>query len=312
MSTAERGASGNERDGGRTVVGVDGSAAARTALTWAFQDAARRGARLDVRTVFPVQVFLGDPYLLDDRQLDAVRSDSLERASALVEDVRAETGAADVPVEVDAIPGDAASVLLEAASDADLLVVGNRGRGAIRSVVLGSVALTSVAHAHVPVVVVHPTVEHSDRPGAGRRLVVVGLDGSVESGVALERAAHEARLLGGEVLAVAAYSTVTFWSGAYDVVIPEPELLAEEIRAATERQVAAAHLPEGVPVRVECREGPAGAVLVQAAEGADLLVVGGHGQGPVRGLLMGSVALHCVLSGPCPVMVIPRSRERED
>ena len=44
------------------------------------------------------------------------------------------------------------------------------------------------------------------------------------------------------------------------------------------------------------------------AEGAELLVVGGRGHGAVRELLLGSIALHCVLHAPCPVMVVPTGR----
>lgn len=294
-------------DARRSVVGVDGSPGAREALRWAVEDAARRGVRLEVVSTFPVQLFVADPLLLDEGQLEAVRADTEARARAQVEEVRAATGRTGVPVDVLAVAGAPAPVLLAASEDAGRLVVGSRGRGAVRSLVLGSVALSCVTHARVPVVVVHPGAEDPDPPALPR--VVVGLDGSAASGRALEHAAREAQLLGAEVVAVAAYSAASYWSDAYEVVLPPPERLAEEVRAAAGRQVAQAELPEGVPVRVECAEGAAGDVLVAAAAGARLLVVGGHGQGAVRGLLMGSVALHCVLAGRCPVMVVPEAVE---
>lgn len=290
----------------RTVVGVDGSPGAREALVWALTDADRRGVPLEVVSSFPVQLFMADPFLLDEEQLESVRTDTLARANDQTEEVRRETGHTDVPVDVLAVAGPPAPMLLAASEDAGLLVVGSRGRGAVRSLVLGSVALSCVTHARVPVVVVHPGAADAV---SGPPRVVVGLDGSAESGAALERAAREAQLLGAEVVAVAAYSAASYWSDAYAVVLPPPEQLAGEVRVAAERQVEQAQLPEGVPVRVECIEGPAGDILVEAAEGAALLVVGGHGQGTVRGLLMGSVALHCVLAGRCPVMVVPQAEE---
>lgn len=289
--------------GQRTVVGVDGSPGAREALQWALADAARRGVPLEVVSSFPVQLHVADPFLLDPGQLEAVRTDTLDRARAQVEEVRAAGGGPEVPVDVLAVAGPPAPMLLAASEDAGRLVVGSRGRGAVRSLVLGSVALSCVTHARVPVVVVHAGPEERAEPGPPR--VVVGLDGSPSSGHALEQAAREAQLLGAEVVAVAAYSAVSYWSDAYAVVLPPPEEMAGAVRAAAERQVADATLPDGVAVRVECLEGPAGDVLVQAAADAALLVVGGHGQGAVRGLLMGSVALHCVLAGRCPVMVVP-------
>ncbi|MBN1092987.1 universal stress protein [Blastococcus sp. TML/M2B] len=306
----------------RTVVGVDGSPGAREALVWALTDAVRRDVPVEVVSTFPVQLFLADPFTLDAGQLEAVRADTLSRARAQVAEVRAETRLTDVPVEVLAVAGPPAPMLLAASEDAGMLVVGSRGRGAVRRLVLGSVALSSVTHARVPVVVVHPAADGEVPDGAaaegeaaegeapaGPPRVVVGLDGSAASTLALERAAREAALLGAEVHAVSAYSSASYWSDAYAVVLPPPEQLAEEVRVAAERQVAAAQLPGGVPVRVESLEGPAGHVLVAAARGARLLVLGGHGQGAVRGLLMGSVALHCVLSGPCPVMVVPEPHE---
>lgn len=296
------------QDAARTVVGVDGSPGGRAALVWALSDAARRGVPLEVVSAFPLQLILADPLLLDEKQVEAVRTDTLERARALVEEVQAETGHVDVPVDVLAVAGAAAPMLLAAAEDAGLLVVGSRGRGAVRSLLLGSVALSCATQARVPVVVVHPR----DGGTTGQARVVVGLDGSPASGVALERAAAEARLLGGEVLAVSAYSAAAYWSAAYEVVLPPPEELAGDVRARAERQVADARLPGDVPVRVECREGPAGDVLVDAARDADLLVVGGHGQGPIRGVLLGSVALHCVMTGSCPVMVVPGSGGGEE
>lgn len=297
----------SEQGSERTVVGVDGSPGAREALVWALRDAARRGTSLEVVSSFPVELRLSDPFVLDEEQLESVREDTLERARAQVEEVRAETGRADVPVDVLAVAGPPAPMLLAASEDAGRLVVGSRGRGAVRSLVLGSVALSSVTHARVPVVVVHTGAEERRDDGPPR--VVVGLDGSEASGIALEQAGREAELLGAELVAVAAYSATGYWSDAYAVALPPPEQLAGEVRAVAEQQVAGAQLPSGVPVRVECLEGPAGDVLVQAAQDARLLVVGGHGQGAVRGLLMGSVALHCVLAGRCPVMVVPEAGE---
>ncbi|MDT0275327.1 universal stress protein [Blastococcus goldschmidtiae] len=289
----------------RTVVGVDGSPGAREALVWALRDAARRGTSLEVVSSFPVELRLSDPFVLDEAQLESVREDTLQRARAQVEEVRAETGQTGVPLDVLAVAGPPAQMLLAASEDAGRLVVGSRGRGAVRSLVLGSVALRSVTHARVPVVVVHAGADEGRDDGPPR--VVVGLDGSEASGIALERAGREAELLGAELVAVAAYSVTGYWSDAYAVALPPPEQLAGEVRGVAEQQVAEARVPDGVPVRIECLEGPAGDVLVEAAQGARLLVVGGHGQGAVRGLLMGSVALHCVLAGRCPVMVVPGS-----
>ena len=78
-----------------------------------------------------------------------------------------------VPTEVVTLPGPAAKALIEQAADADLLVVGHRGRGGFKSAVLGSVGLHCVLHATCPVTVVRPErvaataprVEEADETG---------------------------------------------------------------------------------------------------------------------------------------------------
>jgi nucleotide-binding universal stress UspA family protein len=69
--------------------------------------------------------------------------------------------------------------------------------------------------------------------------------------------------------------------------------------------VLSAH-PElvGVPVTVEAVIGAPGRVLVEAAAGADELVLGHRGRGAVRSALLGSVGLHCALHASCPVTIV--------
>jgi nucleotide-binding universal stress UspA family protein len=289
-------------DSAGVVVGVDGSPGARAALVWALAAAARRGARLQVVSAFPVETYWGDPMLMDERRIEAVRADTEGRVRELVDEVRSQSDASAVAVDVTVVPGPAVHGVLAAAEAADLLVVGSRGRGSVRSTVLGSVALHAVTHARCPVVVVHPRLDSGSAPPR----VVVGIDGSDGSRQALASAVAEAGRLGAEVTAIAAYTLRSYWSGAYQAVVPPVDRLREAVRSDAEAMVAA--VGGGTPVRVLPVEGPAGDTLVRAAEGADLLVVGGRGRGAVRGMLLGSVALHCVVHAPCPVMVVPVGR----
>src|SRR3954451_20770278 len=160
----------------RVVVGVDGSECSRAALVYALTAAARRGADLQVIAAFSIQPVWtgGDP--LDSPNVQAIRASTESRARALFEEVRqdpaitAVPGAAQVGAEVLASVGAAAQVLVNASLGADLLVLGTRGRGAVRSAVLGSVALHCVTHAACPVAVVHPRQEAAERT----RRVIVG------------------------------------------------------------------------------------------------------------------------------------------
>lgn len=142
---------------GRIVVGVDGSSCSERALSWALSEAARRGAVLE-----PVMVW-DDPSR--DMWIPHVepRGDPLALTRHVLERT-VKNVAGDhptVPVEPLAVEGSPARTLVELARGAELLVVGNRGRGGFAGVVLGSVSFHCVAHAPCPVVVVREETEAS-------------------------------------------------------------------------------------------------------------------------------------------------------
>jgi nucleotide-binding universal stress UspA family protein len=219
--------------------------------------------------------------------------------------VVAVTGAHTVPVQVVVVAGAAAEHLVNAAEDADLLVVGSRGRSGVRSTLLGSVALHCTTHARCPIVVVHPL--SGTGTGVGGK-VVVGLDDSDMSREALRQAVAEAARLGAEVEGVVAYHPVSPWSELYTLGAPLGGELQEHARRRGEDIVAEVlgEIPDGSTpkVGVVAVEGPAGHVLVRRAEDAALLVVGSRSRSQLRGMVLGSVALDCVVHGTGPVMVV--------
>ena len=137
----------------RVVVGVDGSEPARRALALAAREATMRGAELDVVGVwaFPVYVdFVGGVY-----PLPAEVGPTIEREEALIAaEVRAVLGESETNVTVLTPSGNPAKELLSVAEGAELLVVGSRGRGGLRSAVLGSTATYCAHHATCPVMIV--------------------------------------------------------------------------------------------------------------------------------------------------------------
>jgi nucleotide-binding universal stress UspA family protein len=297
----------------RIVVGVDGSAGARLALEWALTAAARRGAALEVVSLFPAEVYWLDPGFLDSQSVEAIRSDTETRARGLVEevlrdpDVSAVDGISQVRVGVVTIPGPVAPSLVHRAEGADLLVVGSRGRGGVRSTLLGSVALHCSAHAGCPVVVVHPAREESSPVPSDRPRVVVGLDDTSHAKAALVTAVAEAARLGARIDAVLAYEAPNYWSDMYAVTAPPLGESRTQARQRGEAIVASVLGPgqiEPDAVRVLAMEGPAGFALVRHAAGAELLVVGSRSRSTLPGMVLGSVALHCVVHAPCPVMVV--------
>jgi nucleotide-binding universal stress UspA family protein len=244
--------------------------------------------------------------------LDAVHDDTWARARAAVDAVRdSDLEVRDVPVSLHVEPGPAAALLVRRSADADLLVVGSRGRSAVRSALLGSVALHSVSAAGCPVVVV-PLLGRVAEPRADSR-VVVGIDGSERSATALCAALTEAGP-GGSVTAVRCHDVTGPWSDGHGLAgETAPQRVHEGALQRMEAllgQLLVASAGEHPVVRRLSLTGPAGALLVEQAAEADLLVVASRGHGEFRGLVFGSVALHCVVHAPCPVLVVrPAARQ---
>lgn len=317
-SIEQPGAAAHEDTGARPriVVGVDGSPGSRGALAHALLAAVRRGADVEVVSSYVIEAgyFGGAPLDLPDD--DAIGHDLQTRVSAMVAEVLDELsesfgpGIRDVDVRLLVARTLPAHALIERSEGAALLVVGSRGRGAMRSALLGSVALHCATHAHCPVLVVHPTAPGT-RP-TGR--VVVGMDDSEGAKAALAAAVEEAARTGAEVEALVSYVAADYWTDLFEVVVPTPEEIQwnlEQRTAPVVEEVLAPRRAASVPnVRTRVVEGPAGEALVHAARSADLLVVGSRGRGAFRGLLLGSVALHCVMHAPCPVLVVHPQRSR--
>jgi len=136
----------------RIVVGVDGSQNSKRALTCAVHEARLRGASLDLVFAVPEPIMLADPVLMPSPPRDTLQAEGL----AVIEKAMADIDVGEVPTESIAAIGSAAGVLCQVAKGADMLVVGSRGLGGFRGLLLGSVTQQVVAHAPCPVLVVVP------------------------------------------------------------------------------------------------------------------------------------------------------------
>jgi nucleotide-binding universal stress UspA family protein len=133
------------------VVGVDGSAASRAAAQEAIDLAAATDASLVVVAAYTTPTVYSDTFFAVPAQEPA---DTVAREAAA--DVAALAAAAGVDATVEVLEGHAASEVLHVAElrEADLIVVGSRGLGALSSAFVGSVSRWLLSHAHIPVLVV--------------------------------------------------------------------------------------------------------------------------------------------------------------
>jgi nucleotide-binding universal stress UspA family protein len=284
------------------VVGVDGSDHSAAALRWAAREADLRGHDL-------VAVLVWD--LFNQHHADGTHRFDAEYGedqadSALAAAVEAALGAEAAATVVRRVACDLpAPGLLAAADHADLLAVGARGRGGFHGLLLGSVSQQCLHHARAPIAIVRADNADSPEPG-GRERVVVGVDGSEPSEAALRWAldegaarkavvqvvhAWDAPVIYGPVAGVSGSEMGAIESGAHRLVDDMIERLGEEAASVeVERTV--------VP------GGPASSLL-DAAEGADLVVVGRRGRGGFGRLLLGSVSEHVARHAACAVVVVP-------
>jgi len=131
-------------------------------------------------------------------------------------------------------------------------------------------------------------------------VIVVGVDGSPSSQRAVRWAAEQAKLTGATLRAVSSWR----WPNYITRVPPGVDLAKDTGITLDEVLVQALAGSEDVTVTRHVIEGPPGPALLSQAEGASLLVVGAQGRAAFPGMLLGSVAEHCVRHGSCPVVVV--------
>jgi len=280
------------------VVGVDESEGAAEALRWAVREAGARDATLTAVLVWG---------WLDQHPLDAEHpfdpdfgeADAVARLEAIVD--RALDHQVPEDLQLRAVSQLAGPGLVQAAADADLLVVGARGLGGFKGLLVGSVSQHCLHHAPCPVAL----VKHQDEPSTQIERIVVGVDRSATARRALAWALDEGRAHGARVEVVHAWHP--------SVVLPMDPYLVTGIDAI--ESAAQAALDEVVehaddrgltsPIEAMLVMGTPAKAVLDTAKGADLVVVGSRQQSAAGCLFLGSTSLQVTHHAPCPVVVIP-------
>jgi nucleotide-binding universal stress UspA family protein len=149
-----------------------------------------------------------------------------------------------------------------------------------------------------------PTNQQQDRR------IVVGVDGSENAKTALRWAIGQARLTGAALEAVTAWQdpAMSGFSYGWSPMLFDGDSIAtltEKTLDETVAEVTGHDDGRPVPITTRVVQGHPVQVLLNAAAGARLLVLGSRGHGTFAGILLGSVSQHCVQHAPCPVVVVP-------
>lgn len=284
------------------LVAVDGSPCSEHAVRWAAAEAALRHERLSIVSVaIPLADgwsgagLFGSPIATEYAAWQQDEVDKIVAGAASIARDTLGDAAVDLQTEVHSTP--LIPTLIDLSKQAEMTVVGSRGMGAVRRVLLGSVSTALVHHAHGPVAVIHGPVPEVQSHGP----VVVGIDGSPASEGATELAFDEASRRRAELVALHAFS-----NNEWPEAVPLPwsafeaqaaETLAERLAGWQERY------PDVVVHKVVVRDQPVHHLLAQS-ESAQLVILGSHGRGGFAGMLLGSVSSAVVHQVRSPVIVV--------
>ncbi len=282
------------------VVGVDGSERNQAAVAWACHEADEMKKELvlvagndGLPMPLPMPRFSAD-YTIDYSE-DQTRQMLNRVRSRLEADAPGRT--ATIVVE----SGKPADIILGATEKADLVVVGKRGLGAVKRVLVGSTSIAVAGRSRVPVVVVPDQWVQASRATSP---IVVGVDTESRDEDVLEFAFRRARELSVPLIAVHAWQIPQLYTWSPEDIARWKDLASKDLDAKL-KPVADRHAEVEV-VRLPQQGNPAMALL-DAGEITQLVVLGRH-TGPAHpgGFAFASTARGVLHYSTCPVVVVPQ------
>jgi nucleotide-binding universal stress UspA family protein len=292
---------------GSIVVGVDGSEHAARAVQWAVEQAGFENRPLVVVNAAGEGEVVGAAWADVAQRYPYGPSDVLRGSRAIVDDAMELARSMEPDLTVVPLPvvGDPRQVLVDLSAHAHLVVIGSRGRGTFRSMLLGSVGASVSKHARCPVVVCRPV-----SPGPLTHGVAVGADGTPESLAVIQFAFQQASFRHLPLTVVHCFWDVA--AAADDVEeLPRGETSPEsqaDLRLLMSESIAG--LSEKYPdvdVTLRLTHGLVDEGLAAITEGAFLVVVGRHPRHGLSRVLSVALATAVVERAHCPVAVVPEA-----
>jgi nucleotide-binding universal stress UspA family protein len=283
------------------LVGIDGSSYSETAVRWAVGEAVMRNVPLSI--VYVIAPLIGgfsgvgmsgaslpediDEWLQDEAQ-------GLVQDSVRIAHDSAGGAAVQIRTEIPFAP--VVPTLIDLSKQAQLVVVGSHGQGALARELLGSVSSALIQHSHCPVAVLHEQVPANHRDAA----ILVGVDGSPASEQAVALAFDEASFRRVDLVALHAWCDSELPQVA---AIPWSAIFAEADKTLAERLAGwQERYPDVVVRKIVVRDHPVRNLLAES-ESAQLVVLGTHGRGGFAGMLVGSVSRAVAHGSRSPVIV---------
>ena len=281
------------------LVGVDGSAESDAAVRFATREAGMRDAPLTLVHVVAPVVVSWPVAQLQGRFTEWQEENAQHVIEQAQKTLHASLGESEPPeVRTEVLHSHIVPALVDASKEAQMVVLGSRGMGAVGRLLLGSGSSGLVHHAHCPVAVVH---SDGARAPDYTSPVLLGIDGSPASQAATALAFDEASRRGVDLVALHAWSDV----GVFPILgMDWPQYEDEGHEALAERLAGWQKQYPDVTVRhkVVCDQ-PA-RWLIDESQQAQLVVVGSRGRGGFAGMLLGSVSAAVVQAAKAPVIVV--------